>query len=283
MPLHVYQSLWGMQQLPWRGGAEWTIEQQLDLVADGGFDGVCVEAADPAVERTATEAIARGLRLQVEAIPRTVDDLKPVFETVERVGRDHVDHVNLQPDVRPMTLDECIPYLLGWQAIADDAHIPLYVETHRGRMTTDLLFTLQLIDAVPTLRLTADLSHYVAGAEMALPVSAADHALVHRILDRSRAYHGRVASCEQVQIQPSFPHHSAWVELFARWWLEGFRRFRAVADADEVLVFTTELGPPSSSYAITGPDGRELSDRWAEARQLARLARTLWEEAGAQV
>ncbi len=126
MPLHVYQSLWGMQELPWRGGAAWTVEQQLDLVAGAGFDGVCVEAADPAVERTAVEAVARGLRIQIEAIPRTVDELAPVVETVERIGRGHVDHINLQPDVRPATVGECVPYLLGWKAIADDADVPLH-------------------------------------------------------------------------------------------------------------------------------------------------------------
>jgi hypothetical protein len=45
------------------------------------------------------------------------------------------------------------------------------------------------------------------------------------------------------------------------------------------MVFLCELGPPD--YAITGRDGRELSDRWAEALLLAEWARETWLETAA--
>jgi hypothetical protein len=38
-----------------------------------------------------------------------------------------------------------------------------------------------------------------------------------------------------------------------------------------------ELGPPH--YAITTPDGAELSDRWQEALLLKDWARSLWAQA----
>jgi hypothetical protein len=279
MPLHVYQALWGMQQLPWKSDTKWTLEQQMDLIADAGFDGVSLSFTDAAAaQEVAGEAIARGLRIQASYFPTTIDELKPVFEIVESVGRQHVDHVNLQPNVHPRTLGECIPYILGWQAIAEDAGVPVYIETHRDRMTTDLFFTLELIDAVPSLQLTADLSHFLVGREFALPVSDANHEFIHRILRRSRAYHGRVASREQVQVQISFAHHKIWLDLFSDWWLEGFRHFRATSAEEDVLTFTTELGPPFW-YSITGADGEELSDRWSEALQMAGIVRDLWERA----
>ena len=279
MPLHVYQAIWGMEQLPWKSETKWTLDEKLDLIVEAGFDGVSLSFTDAAAARQITsEAIARGLRIEASCFPTTIDGLKPVFETIEGVGREHVDHVNLQPNVHAQTLGECIPYLLGWQAIAEDAGVPMYVETHRDRMTTDLLFTLQLIDAVPSLQLTADLSHFLVGREFAMPVSDANHELIHRILRRSRAYHGRVASREQVQIQISFPQHKVWLDLFSDWWLEGFRQFRATSAPEDVLTFTTELGPPFW-YAITGSDGQELSDRWSEALQMAEIVRDLWKRA----
>ena len=71
-------------------------------------------------------------------------------------------------------------------------------------MTTDLYFTLRLLDRFPDLRLTGDLSHYVVGREFAWPISDENHRLMHRIIDNCWGFHGRVASREQIQVQISF-------------------------------------------------------------------------------
>lgn len=65
-------------------------------------------------------------------------------------------------------------------------------------MTTDLLFTLDLMDQVPEMRLLADLSHFLVSCEFWYPISDEDEALVRRVLDRAWAFHGRVASREQI-------------------------------------------------------------------------------------
>jgi len=279
MEFQVFQAMWAMEQLPWKAATPWTLEERVERIADAGFAGLAITFSDRELAlRVCSLAVERGLRVIALAFPTTADELQPVLDLVAEVGPAHVDHVNLQPNVRPYTVAECVPFLDGWTSLAAGAGVTMYVETHRGRMTTDLLFTLQLLDEVPTLELTADLSHYVVGRELAWPVDDVSHAQIERILDHARAYHGRVATREQVQIQIGFPQHAQWVDLFAGWWREGFRRFRATAADDAVLTFTTELGPPSW-YAITGADGEELSDRWQESLALADLARRLWDEA----
>jgi len=276
--LHVYQSMWGMEQLPQNAAETWTLEEQVALIADAGFVGAGVEFLPGAPEPLCAMLIERGLRISAHCFPKTVDDLVPVLESVVRLGPAHVDHVNLQANVRPHTVLECIPYVLGWQELARQAGVTLYFETHRDRMTTDLLFTLQLVDAVPSMRLTADLSHFLVGREFAWPVTDVDHALIRRILARTDAYHGRVASREQVQVQTSFPHNRNWLDLFAGWWEEGFRMFIERAAEGDVLTFMPELGPPEW-YAMTGAAGEELSDRWSEALQLRDLVQGLWQKA----
>lgn len=276
MELQVYQSIWGMEGLPWREAEKWSLSEQFDRIVDAGFDGVSLSLTDPdQAMRPCALAIERGLRIQAQYFPTSVEGLAPVFPTIERIGPEHFDHVCLQPDVRPHTVLEAIPYVLRWQAMAEDAGVTMYLETHRNRMTNDLIFTLDLIDSIPSLKLVADLSHFVVGREFAWPIGAENDEMIRRIMRRSWAYHGRVASREQVQLQVAFPHHKPWLDLFAGWWREGFRHFRSIADPDAILTFTPELGPPNW-YAMTGPDGEELSDRWAEALQLADLARKIW-------
>ena len=40
------------------------------------------------------------------------------------------------------------------------------------------------------------------------------------------------------------------------------------------MTFLCELGP--AEYAITGPDGYELSDRWEEALMIRRRVEEIW-------
>jgi hypothetical protein len=274
MKLRVFQSLWAMQQLPYTSEKEWSLEDKVRRLADGGFDGLEIAWTPtlPDGPRAIHLVKDAGLEWSVVCFPKTVEEFKPIAEEFAGTG---VRHINIQPNVRPFSVREGVPYVLGWLELAREAGLRVYFETHRDRMTTGLRYTVELIDAIPSMRLVADLSHYVVGEEFSWPVSVESHALIRRILARSSSFHGRVASREQVQIPISFPYHSDWVDLFAGWWEEGFRRWRERATVDDELVFVTELGPPMW-YAITGADGSELSDRWQEALMLKGIVRDLW-------
>jgi hypothetical protein len=270
--LLVLQSLWAMERRH-TDGFERSLEKNIEMIADAGFDGISTHWSDRStVAKVAPLLAPHGMIAEGQCFPATVDGLKPVLEIASEFG---VHHLDLQPDVRLRRIEDCLPLLEGWMRLAEQVDFPVYIETHRDRMTTDLYFVLDLLDRMPELPLLADLSHFLVGREFADPVSEENHALIERILDASWAFHGRVASREQVQIEISFPAHRMWVELFERWWQYGFASWRGRSSPDATLAFTCELGP--KPYAIIGRDGNDTTDRWAESLQLRELAQDLWQ------
>jgi hypothetical protein len=165
----------------------------------------------------------------------------------------------------------------AWLAIADQERVPIQFETHRNCITNDLFSTLLLLDAVPEMRLSADLSHYVVDREMMQPISADYQAYVDRVLDRSDSFQGRVANRCQIQLPLHFPQHRVWVDTFLDWWRRGFASWRRRAAEDQDCIFLCELGP--RDYAITDENGEELSDRWSEALLLKEWATACWDAA----
>lgn len=270
--LKIYQSLWAMERRH-TDGQERSLPQNIAMIHQAGFDGISAHYTNRRdVEGLSAAIQGTGLGVEAVCFPRTVDDLRLPLE----LARHHpVSHINLQPDIRPRRLADCLPLLDGWMEMADRAGVPVLIETHRDRMTTDLFFTLDLLEARPDLPLLADLSHFLVGREFAVPVSDDHHAMIDRILQNAWSFHGRVASREQVQVEISFPHHRPWLDLFLGWWQRGFASWRDRAGADATLVFTCELGP--KPYAITGADGNDLSDRWQDSLMLKREVECLWQ------
>ncbi|MGF6599951.1 hypothetical protein P3T23_004685 [Paraburkholderia sp. GAS448] len=271
--LDIYQSLWAMERRH-TDGYERPLEENIELIAQAGFNGVSgsYRSRDEA-RRLSRLLAANGMQIEVQAFPRTVDELQPVLELATVFGAHHID---LQPDVRPRRIDDCLKLIDGWTRLAEQVDFPVYIETHRDRMTTDLYFTLDLLDARPDMKLLGDISHYLVGREFAWPVSDENHAAMHCILDHSWAFHGRVASREQVQIEISFEPHKMWVDLFFDWWRYGFESWRRRAGPDDSLTFTCELGP--KPYAISGRDGNDTTDRWAESLLMRDRIRALWND-----
>lgn len=268
----VFQSIWAMERRR-PDGQEWTVEEIVEMVAAAGYDGLDLLTFQPEQARQAARLLDRhGLARTCCAFPKSVKGFQADIDLALELG---AVHLNVIGQVYPFTVAEGADTIRAWLDMADRAGVPVTIETHRDCITTDMLYTLQLMDAVPEMWMCADLSHYVVGREFDWPIDDWTHGLVRRILNRSKAFQGRVASREQIQVQISFPHHEEWFDLFAGWWEEGFRLWRAREPQDAVLNFLCELGPPE--YAITGPDGYEQSDRWQEALVIKDRVRRIWD------
>ena len=268
--LEVFQSMWAMERRR-PDGAEWSLATKIDMISAAGFDGVDIVCGDFGADEILPLLEQHRLAATVTAFPKGLDDLGPAIDLATAVS---ARHLNIIGQVYPFTVEEGARFVRGWLAQCAAANLPVTMETHRDCLTTDLLYTLQLIEAVPDMMLCADLSHFVVAREFTWPIGDLVEQQIQEILDRSNAFQGRVASREQIQLQIGFPQHRDWVELFEDWWARGFRSWKSRASEDATLNFLCELGP--KEYAMTGPDGYELSDRWAEAQTIMARAREIW-------
>ena len=277
--LNIYQSLWGMQ-LRHPSTPERTDDKSFAMVADAGFDGICL---DPSVveipENLERQSLFDKYRLgcMVNAFPYSPDDMQPLLEFATKMD---ARMVNVISGVMPVKPEDAVPVVRRWIGEAKARRMPLLFETHRDSLLNDLYFTLQLMDLVPEMRLCADLSHFVVDRELRAPVPERDQQYMSSVLERSDCFQGRIANREQVQIQIDFPQHQEWVEIFKGWWKEGMRMWRKRSKSDATLVFLCELGPPP--YAITDANQNELSDRWEESLQIRDWAREIWAELEAE-
>lgn len=271
--LEVFQSLWAME-LRRPGRPERPMEENFALAAEAGYHGLCV---DPSVEEIpATLDLLPlfgkyGLKCMVNAFPHSREEMRPLLEMAREMNACHVNALGTEI---PLSVAEGAATVRQWLEEAAAVGLPLLFETHRDSLLNDLGYTLHLLDAVPEMRLCADLSHFVVDRELRLPLSDLNRGYINRVLQRSDCFQGRVASSEQIQVQIDFPQHQRWVEQFKTWWADGIRWWRERSGDDATLVFLCELGPPI--YAITDAQGLELSDRWEEAKTIRQWVESIW-------
>lgn len=254
-----------------RQGAEMPLATMMAEIAAADFDGVDIVYGDYPHTDLAPLLLEHNLGCTITAFPDSVDALQPALELALALK---ARHLNIIGAVYPSGVEEGAATVRGWLSLCDAAAMPVTIETHRDCITTDMLYTLQLMQAVPEMMLCADLSHFVVGREFRWPITPEVQRQIETILDRSTSFQGRVASREQIQLQISFEHHREWFDQFAEWWTYGFRSWKNRSSDDAVLNFLCELGP--REYAITGADGEELSNRWEEALIIRDRVQRIW-------
>ncbi len=272
--LRFYQSLWATEERQ-PGLPERPVEERFERVRDAGYFGMGIDlgALDIETAKTLVPLYARtGLGGLLTAFPKSVEDLRPALHLAKDIGAPVVFVIG---QVMPLSVDEMEAPVRGWLQVATEEGVPIELETHRNCLTNDLFSTLLLMERIPEVRLSADLSHYVVDREMPHPIPEFLEAHIQAILARSDSLQGRVATRNQIQVPIGWPQNRKWLDTHLRWWTDGMRMWRARSGEGDAMIFLNELGP--RDYAMTGADGEEMSDRWAEALELRRLVTERWD------
>lgn len=271
--LRVQHSLWSLGKLPMNAATEWTLAEKCAQVKAAGFEAIECWLSDEN-EREHKDALdAAGLRLVLGHRPFTLNDVK---QTVERALRLKADYVFAQPADAFTPLGKVAELVREGRKLANSAGLAFFVETHRNNFTENLPQTLQLIEAVPDVRFTGDLSHFVVGGEFYgwKEEGALEHMLP--ILERTSHLHGRISNGEAVQVDVGDGSGET-AQFFVRLWARAMHGWLKGAVPGDVFPFASELGPPR--YAITLPDGSEFSDRWTQSLIMKQLAEQAWAKA----
>ncbi|MGI4789971.1 MAG: sugar phosphate isomerase/epimerase family protein [Janthinobacterium lividum] len=269
--LRIQHSLWSLIGLPMNAPEEWTLMEKFERVKDAGFEAVECWLDESNEQRHKDALNAAGLRLALGHHPFTLEDTRGIVEMARRLN---ADFLFAQPLTPYTPLPEAAAFLRGATAVAHDHGLPFFVETHRGNIPESLNQALALIELMPEVRFTGDLSHFVLTGEF---YGWPDEKAIDRmdpILQRISHLHGRISNGEQVQVDVGDGTGET-AQFFVRLWARAMSHWRKDAGPGDVFPFASELGPPR--YAITLPDGREFSDRWEQSLVMKHLAEQAWE------
>ena len=171
--IDVFQAMWAME-LRRPGEEERSVAENVQMIVDGGFDGVDI-ISTPGYAGLRDQWVKRvydtDLDMTLVAFPGDTgweggkaDRLEFTLDYADK-HRERLRYINMIPRVLPEDVNRCADLVHGWLALAREADLPLYLETHRMCMTQDLLFTLELMDRVPDVQMIADLSHCMVNQE----------------------------------------------------------------------------------------------------------------------
>ncbi|MGO4499319.1 sugar phosphate isomerase/epimerase family protein [Paenibacillus sp. 2RAB27] len=266
--LEIHQSMWAMMELE----SELSLEAKLERIAGAGFTGILARVPEIDARDEWKRLLNQySLSFGSHCFPFSPTDLSA---HIQHAADMDMLYVNGQVADAFVIDEAAIDLLGGLTAVSAANSLPFYVETHRGKITQDLIRTVQYAQALPNLRFTLDISHYVLAGEMTEKQEKAEP-LLDVVLQRTSAIHSRISSGEQIQVVVGYS--DAILARYEQWWTQAMRYWLEGAKPGDVLPFVCELGP--APYAIKGQDGRELSSRWEQALILKNVAQACWKRA----
>jgi sugar phosphate isomerase/epimerase len=182
---------------------------------------------------------------------------KKSIDTATAAGHQRPLYINCHSGRDFFSYDDNKPFIDYTNKIIKDTGVPVYHETHRGRMLFAAHITRQFLEKNPALRLTFDVSHWCNVHESLL---ADQPETIGLALQRTDHIHARIGHGEGPQVNdPRAPEWDAAVKQHLAWWdkIVEYKKQKG-----ERLTILTEFGPPD--YLPTLPYTRQpVADQWA--------------------
>jgi sugar phosphate isomerase/epimerase len=222
----------------WWPGTEQEQKEMFDAVKKHGLDLAIIWGAD---EGTYNEHEAT---------------FKKTTETFARQKIQQPIYINLHSGRDYFSFDENRKLVEHATALSKETGIPIYHETHRGRMMFAAHVTNEFLKNYPELKLTLDISHWCNVHESLLENQ---QQTVAAALERTEHIHARVGYQEGPQVaDPRAPEWKYAVDAHFAWWDKVVERKKTTGEKITIL---TEFGPPL--YMQTLPYTLQpLSNQW---------------------
>jgi sugar phosphate isomerase/epimerase len=230
-------------------------------IKDAGYDGMEVWYPTETKSRDELMGALRKYSLKVGFLVGGSDSNSTIhfkqFQTaLESAVSAKPQYVNCHSGKDYFDFEQNKPFMELTQSISATSGIPIYHETHRGRILYAAPVAKQFMAAFTKLRLTLDISHWCNVHESLL----ADQAeVVSMALSRTDHIHARIGHPEGPQVSdPRAPEWKNAVEAHFKWWDE----VAAVKKQEgKLLTMLTEFGPPD--YLPTLPYTRQpVANQW---------------------
>jgi len=245
----------------WEAG-HLALEAFLEKAKEAGFDGT--ELYFPELEET-PEEIAELHRkhdlllvAQMGTSGRTpAEHVSSLEELIPRCAAASPVLVNSQTGRDWFSFEDSRRIFERALELAEEHRVHVVHETHRSRPTFCTTETLRHLDALPGLRLTADISHWMCVHESDLRDQEAALAMVTPRVDH---IHARVGYAEGPQVpHPLAPEYEPALDAHLRFWKTVLDARRA--EGRESFTITPEFGPPE--YMPCLPFTRQpVADAW---------------------
>ncbi|KAL5365324.1 xylose isomerase-like protein [Aspergillus floccosus] len=142
-------------------------------------------------------------------------------------------------------------------------------ETHRNRSLFNPYAADYILQRVPELQITADVSHWVVVCERLLDQAAEDQEILNRIIPHVGHMHTRTGTTQSSQCpDPTHPAFAAEREFFEKFWL-GVITHRQRTDPSSRITWVPEYGPFPYHPIGTAQTYSELAD--SEGKRLETL------------